>query len=56
MIFLETNKTSPTGKCDSIDFGKEEVFTMAEVEATIRGLKSEQATGKDKIRPQMLRR
>ena len=46
---------TPTDTCDTIDFGKEEVFTSTEVAAAIRGLKSGNAAGKDEIRPEMLK-
>ena len=38
-----------TDTCDTIDFGNKEVFTLTEVAAAIRGLKSEKSTGADKI-------
>ena len=40
---------------DTIDFGKEEVFTLTEVTAAIRGLKSGKAAGEEEIRPEMLK-
>ena len=43
---LNRIKATPTDTCDTIDFGKE-VFTLTEVEAAIRGLKSEKAAGED---------
>ena len=35
--------------------GKEEVFTVAEVTTTIKGIKSGKAAGEDEIRPEMLK-
>ena len=48
-------RATPTYTCDAIDFGKEEVFTLTEVVAAIRGLKSRKATGDDETRPEMLK-
>ena len=39
----------------TIDFGKDEVFTLTEVAAAIRELKSGKAAGQDEIRPEMLK-
>ena len=44
-----------TDKCNEIDFGKKEVFTLMEVTTAIRGLKSRKTAGKDEIRPEMLK-
>ena len=44
-----------TDTCDTIDFGKEEVFTLTEMVAAIQGLKSGKVLGKEKIRPEMLK-
>ena len=51
---LNPVKEAPTDTCDTTDLGKEEVFTLTEEAAAIRGLKSGKAAGKDKIRPEML--
>ena len=50
-----TAKATPTDTCDMTDFGKEEIFTLTEITAAIRGLKSEKVAGEDKIRPEMLK-
>ena len=47
---LNPVRATPTDTCDTIDFGKEKVFTLTEVAAVIRGLKSENAASKDEIR------
>ena len=52
---LNQVKATPTDTCDTIDFGKEEIFTLKEVVAAIQGLKSGKAAGKDKIRSKMLK-
>ena len=44
--------THPIDTCDSIGFGKEEVFTLTEVAANIRGLKPGKAADEDEIRPE----
>ena len=46
---LNPVKVTPTDTCDTIDFGKEEVFTSTDVAAAIRGLKSGKVDGEDKI-------
>ena len=45
---------TPTYICDTIDFGKEEVFPLTEVATALRGLKSGKSAGKNKIRPELL--
>ena len=52
---LNPIRATPTDTCDTIDLGKEEVFTLTEVAAVIRGLKSGKAAGEDEIRPEMLK-
>ena len=52
---LNQARATPTDTCDTIDFGKEEVFTLTEVAAAIRGLKSGKAASEDEIRPKMLK-
>ena len=52
---LNPVRATPTDTCDTIDFRKEEVFTLTEVAAAIRGLKSRKAAGEDEIRPKMLK-
>ena len=51
---LSPVKATATNTCDKIDFEKKEVFTLTEVVATIRGLKSGKTAGEDKIGPEML--
>ena len=51
---LNLIRATTTNLCDTIDFGKEEVFTLLEVAAAIRGLKSGKAAGQDEIRSEML--
>ena len=46
---------TPTDTCDTIGFGNEEVFTLTEVAAAIRGLKSGKVVGEDEIRSEMLK-
>ena len=52
---LKRLRVASTDTCDSTDFGKEEILTMTEVEATIRGLKFRNAADEDEIRPEMLK-
>ena len=52
---LNSVRATSTDSCDTIDFGKEEVFTLAKVASAIRELKSGKATGKDEIQPEMLK-
>ena len=52
---LKPVRATPTDTCDTIDFGKEEVFTLTEVAATIKGLKSLKAAGEDEIQLKMLK-
>ena len=39
--------------CDKSNFGKEEVFILAEVAAALRGLKTGKDAGEDEIRPKI---
>ena len=48
---LNPVRVTPTDTCDTIDFGKKEVFTLSEVAATARGLKPGKAAGEDEIDP-----
>ena len=52
---MNTLRATPTDACDTIDFGKEEVFTLTEVAAAIRGLKSGKTADEDEIRPKLLK-
>ena len=52
---LNRERATSTDTCGTIDFGKEEIFTLTEVAAAIRRLKSGKAAGEDKIRPEMLK-
>ena len=52
---LNQVKATPTDTCDTIDFGKEKVFTLTEVAAAKRELKSGKAAGEDESRPEMLK-
>ena len=52
---LNPQKATPTDTCNTIKFGKEEIFTLTEVAVAMRALKSEKATGEDEIRPEMLK-
>ena len=52
---VEPSKGNTTDTCDSIDFGKEKVFTLTEVAVSIQGLKCGEAAGEDKIRPEILK-
>ena len=52
---LNPVRATPIDTCDTTDFGKEEVFTLTEVVAVIRVLKSGKVAGEDKIRPEMLK-
>ena len=49
-FFMALNICTPTGTCDGIDFGKKEVFTLTEVTAVIRRLKSGKAADEDELR------
>ena len=51
---LNPVRVTPTDTCDTIDFGKEEVFTLTEVAAAIR-LKSAKAAGENEIRTEMFK-
>ena len=42
---LNSVGAASTDTCDTIDFGKEEVFILTEMAASIRGLKSGKAPG-----------
>ena len=42
-------RATPTDKCDTIAFGKEEAFTSTEVAVAIQRLKSGKAADEDKI-------
>ena len=48
-------RATPIDTCDTIDFEKEEVFTLTEVAAAIQGLKSGKAADENEIRPEMLK-
>ena len=48
-------KITPTDTYNTIDFRKEEVFTLTEVAAAIQGLKFGKAAGEDELRPEMLK-
>ena len=50
---LNPARATPTDTCGSIDFGKEKVFTLTEVTATIRGLQSEKPADENEIRPEI---
>ena len=52
---LNPVRATSTDTCDTIDFGKEEVFTLTEVAVAVRGLRSGKAAGKDEIRSEMLK-
>ena len=52
---LNPVRATPTDTCDTIDFGKEELFTLIEVAAATWGLKSGKAAGEDEIRSEMLK-
>ena len=52
---LNPARVTPTDTYNTIDFGKEEVFTSTEVAAAIRGLKSGKAAVEDEIRPEMFK-
>ena len=52
--FVEPSKGNNTDTCDTIDFGKEEVFTLTEVAEAIR-MKSTKGADEDEIRPEMLK-
>ena len=52
---LNPVKAIPTDTCNTIDFRKEEVFTLTEMAVAIRGLKTGKAAGEDEIRPEMLK-
>ena len=52
---MPLNICTPTGTCDGIDFGKKEVFTLTEVAAVIRRLKSGKVADEDELRPEILK-
>ena len=52
---LNPVRATPTGTWDAIDFGKEEAFTLTEVEAATQRLNFRKAVGKDQIRSEMLK-
>ena len=52
---LNSVRATPTDMCLMIEFGKEDVFTLTEVAAAIRGLKCRKAAGEDEIQSDMLR-
>ena len=52
---LNPIRVTPTDTCNTIDFGKEEVFTSTKVAVVIRGLKSGKSAGEDEIQPEMLK-
>ena len=51
--FLNSVRAILTDTCYTINFGKEEVFTLTEVAVAIWGLKSGKVAGKGKILPEM---
>ena len=52
---LNPIRAASTDTCNAIYFGKEEIFTLTEVAAAIRGLKFGKAAGEDEIRSEMLK-
>ena len=52
---LNPARATPTDTCDTIDFGKDEVFASTEMPTAIIGLKSRKAAGEDEIRAKMLK-
>ena len=52
---LNPVRATPTSTFNTIDFGKEEVFTLTKVAAAMRRLKFEKAAGECEIRPEMLK-
>ena len=52
---LNPVRATPTDTCDTIDYGKEEIFTLTKAAVAIRGLKSGKAAGEDEILPEMLK-
>ena len=46
---LNPIRATTTDTCDTIDFGKKEVFTLTEVAAAIQELKCGKAAGEDEI-------
>ena len=55
LCLLNLIRTTPTNTCATIDFGKEELFTLTEVAAAMRELNCRKHAGKDEIRPEMLK-
>ena len=53
--FVEQSKATPTDTHETIDFGKEEVFTLTEVGAAKLRLKSGKAASENEIRPEVLK-
>ena len=54
-FFMLLNICTLTDTCNTIDFGKKEVFTLTEVAALIRRLKSGKAADEDELRPEILK-
>ena len=52
---LNPVRETPTDTCNTIDFGKGEVFILTEVATAMRRLKFEKAASEYEIRPEMLK-
>ena len=52
---MESTLSTPTDSSDTIDFGKEDVFTLTEVTAAMQGLKSRKAAVEKEIQHEMLK-
>ena len=53
--FLNQARTTLTDTCNTIDFGKKEVFTLTEMAAAIQKMKSGKAASEYEIRSEMLK-